>query len=392
MQAGKKKKAANGAGSIRKVTKVKNGKTYTYYEGRITTGIGADGRQKQRYVSGKTQVEVRKAMTEISRQVDNGLYIDPDKTTLGEWIKTWLNLYTTGIAESTRYEYEDSLNRYVVPELGKAKLQGLQKVHVQLWVNGLTKRLSPKTVRDVSGLLHHVLEDAVDAEILSRNPAYKVKRPKVSKPELDLPEIEEITNLLNVIVGNRFANAIELSLYTGMREGEILGLSWGQIDYKRGVIHVNRQLTYNRGNTRERFIKTPKRDEIRDVPLTPAAIDLLKDQKQAIDAMRDGAGDQWIERGLVFPAPNGDFASRQTLYCNFKKLADQAGIPKLRFHDLRHAYAMLALTSGVDVSTVQRTLGHATPDFTLRVYAYVTDSARREAAVKMQGIFERLRA
>ena len=388
MPAGKSKKAPNGAGSIRKVTKEKNGKKYEYYEGRITTGINADGTQQRRYVSGKTQAEVRKTMTELMQQVDTGCYLQPDKTTLEQWCAIWVETYLDNVQDSSRHTYQQHLNNYILPSLGKAQLQSIKKVHVQTFVNTIKKKLSPKTLHDVHGVLHHIMEDALDAEMISKNPCRNIMLPKIEDPDLVLPSIAGVTNLLKAVQTNRFANMFEADLLTGLRQGELLGLTWSQIQLERGMIHVDRQLTYDRSDSSKRYIKLPKYEKIRDVPITPAFLNVLERQKIVVKDLREAAGDKWIERDLVFPNLNGDWLPRQTVYCNFVKLVMQAGLEGMRFHDMRHVFAMLSITGGVDVSTVQNALGHATPEFTLKVYAYVNDDTNRAAAKKMQGAFE----
>ena len=389
----KSKKATAGSGSIRKKTVLKGDKKYTYWEGRATTGIDHDGKQRRQSVYAPTARECQQKLAEINVEVSRGDYIPPDKTTVSEWARVWLNTYTTGVCEGTLHKYTYDVEHYILPGLGTIRLQALQRGTIQNLVNEWAKTLAPKTIRDILGILHQILAEAVEDNLIRKNPCTRIKRPKVPKKDFDaLPDIEDVTRLIEALASRRIGTACELDIYTGLREGELLGLSWGQIKWSRKVLHVDRQLTYDRTHTTIRFIKRPKDEEIRDVPLTEDALCLLKAQKKRVEQMRREAGKDWIERGLVFPGENGDYLSRSSFYNAFKSLTKKIGMEDMTVHDLRHVYAMLALSAGVDVSSVQHALGHATADFTLRVYAYVNDSTRKEAAAKMQSAFAQLHA
>ena len=164
----------------------------------------------------------------------------------------------------------------------------------------------------------------------------------------------------------------------------LLGLNVAQINWKQHAIHIDRQLVYDRDNPRIKYIAEPKECEDRILVMPPTVEAILREQLAYVDDLRLHAGNAWIERGLLFPGPNGDFLSRQAVYDCLQRVSKNAGIGPIRVHDLRHTFAALALEAGVDVRTVQGILGHATPEFTLRVYAYVNDHMRKTAAQKLE--------
>ena len=389
MPEGKRKntRAAKGAGTISKRTKTnpKTGRTYTWWEARLTVGWDAAGRQKRRTITGSTQAEVRRKMQELQQTVDDHTYVDVDRMTLDEWLEEWLNKYQVNTVDSSRHTYKQDVEKYISPVLGQIKLQKLSQEDVALLVSSLIKQgLAPKTIRCVHGVLHKALGKAVKLGKLPYNVATGTELPKVEEPELKLLDHTEVAALKNAAVGFKHERFFLLALYLGLREGELLGLNWAQINWKTHELNVDRQLVWERGNARNKYIAAPKCASRRILNIPPTVEEILREQLEEVKIQRELAGDAWIERGLVFPGPHGDFMSRQTVYDCLQRVAKKAGIGHLRVHDLRHTFAALALEAGVDVRTVQGMLGHATPEFTLRVYAYVNDHMRKTAAMKIE--------
>lgn len=299
------RKSVAGMGSIRKKEKVIIGKVYTYYEARYTVGIDpGTGKQIQKSISGKTQREVTRRLKEITTSIDTGTYLPSCKLTVSEWLNTWISEYTADWKPLTVCNYSKQIKKHLIPRLGAAKLEDLDTHTIQLFYNSLTKSgLAPKTVKNIHGVLHAALEQAISNGYIHKNPTAGCKLPKVVRPEIKPLEPEEIAQMLKEAKKDAYDNLFIVAMFTGMRQGELLGLSWD----------------------------------------------------------------------------------------NVKAVIERANIPPdVRFHDLRHSFAVTSLYTGDDVKTVQANLGHATAQFTLDVYGHVTQKMRQESAMRMQAFYNHL--
>lgn len=385
-------RAANGSGSIRKREVTRNGKPYTYWEGRVTVDIDPiTGKQVQRTITGKTQKEVAQKMREIAVEVDQKTYKAPCKLTVGEWLDIWLVEYLGSVKPRTADSYRTTVETHLKPALGPVKLEALNAPMIQKFYNSLQqpaegrdKPLSGKTVRNVNGVFHKALQQAVEIGYLRQNPATACKLPRAERPEIKPLDSNEIAKFLSVIQGHKFAPIYTVTLFTGLRQGEVLGLTWEAVDFDKGIIHITRQLQKERrGNGVYRFAPT-KRDKWRHIMPAASVMDVLREQRRRQTAWRNAAGSAWEDNDLVFTNELGHNLSAQTVYLHFKKLVAQIGCPDVRFHDLRHSYAVAALQSGDDVKTVQENLGHHTAAFTLDVYGHVTVPMKQASADRME--------
>ena len=391
-------KGAGGAGSIRKITTTRNGKTYTYWQGRYTEGFDpGTGKQIQRSITGKTQKEVAQKLKQVTLDIDNGVYHAPCKLTLAQWLEIWSKTYLGGVNPRTAHIYKSDIRLHILPALGAVRLEALNAPMIQAFYNAMgepseqnPEGLSAKTVKNVHGVLHKALQQAVLIGYLRYNPADACILPRIERKKIKPFDDAQITAFLTAIQGNRFETLFILTLFTGMREGEVLGLTWDCVDLERGVIVVNKQLQKERRGKGEYHLVTTKNGKSRQITAAPFVVDLLKKQRRLQESQKRLAGEAWENSGLVFTNEMGHHLSAQTVYLHFKKLAGQAGFPSARFHDLRHFYAVASLQSGDDIKTVQENLGHHTAAFTLDVYGHVTEQMRRSSADRMQRFIESL--
>lgn len=189
---------------------------------------------------------------------------------------------------------------------------------------------------------------------------------------------------MKAIRGHRFENLFLVTLFTGLREGEVLGLKWDCVDLASGTLLVGQQLQRKRDGSSEYYLISPKNGKLRKIVLAPFVLDILHRQRMDQEIWRRIAGKDWVNTGLVFTDELGDNLTPETVYKNFKKVAVEIGCENLHFHSLRHSYAVAALQSGDDIKTVQENLGHYTAAFTLDVYGHVTDKMRQDSANRMQ--------
>lgn len=391
MPQSKTKRTASGMGSIRKKQRTLNGKTYTYYEARYTLGFHpGTGKQIQRSITGKTQKEVSQKLKEISLSIDLGTYKEPCRLKAGEWLDTWQKEYLNNVKPLTERTYSEQIRRHIKPALGAARLEDLDTHTIQLFYNSLTsKGLSPKTVKNIHGILHTSLQQAIANGYIQRNPTEACRLPKVTRPDIQPLEPAEIARMLQEAENDAYCNLFIVAIFTGMRQGELLGLSWDAIDFESGVITVKQQLQCKDGTY---FLETPKNSKHRSILPASIVMEALK-KEQAKQAMNQAAaGAAWSNRWqLVFTDALGKNLVRRTVVKHFKKLMARSEISTVtRFHDLRHSFAVTSLYAGDDIKTVQANLGHATAQFTLDVYGHVTQKMRQESASRMQAFYEHL--
>lgn len=388
-----KGKVSNGMGSIRKRS---NGS----YEVRYTEGFDLSGKQIQRSKSFKTEREANEFRIKTLNQINEGTYVSPNQMPFEEWAIYYLNHHTSNLKDLTKKSYEDRLRLHIIPALGNIKLCKLTSFAVQDFVDGLgrktdeRKALSPKTIKCIHGVLHKVLSKAVGLGYLQRNPA-----DGCTLPEIELPEVEPLSNIktaefLKAIKNDTYNQVYMLALFMGLRQGEILGLAWDCINWENNVITIKRQLIRKRDykiieNTddddKKYKLTTVKDKDARYICVDDEIMDIFRTRLEEQTEQRKRAGDLWYEPfpNLVFENAFGKHFAHSTVRKHFKKSVAEIGLPEERFHNLRHNYTSRALEAGDDVTTVQKNLGHATADFTLKVYAHGIEEAQIRSAKKM---------
>lgn len=391
-QSKNKNKSASGMGNIRKKTSTVNGKTYTYYEARYTEGFDpGTGKQIQRSISGKTQKEVAQKLKAALAALDSGTYIAPCKMTVGEWVDIWADQYLGGVKESTVAAYNATIRTHIKPGIGAIRLDSLDTHLVQSFYNGLrepTKErdaVSPKTVKNVHGVLHKALQQAVANGYIRFNPTNSCILPRVEKKELQPLDEAETKLFLDAVKGHPLELLYTITLFTGMREGEALGLTWDRVDFMRGTILISKQLQKEKKAGGQFRLVSLKNDKPRRIKPAPWVMQLLRDRKLQQYEHKEKAGAAWSNpMNLVFTNELGGNLIPQTVVRHFKEIVTSIGRPDARFHDLRHSYAVASLRSGDDIKTVQGNLGHATAAFTLDVYGHVTNQMQEASAVRME--------
>lgn len=388
-------RAAQGAGTIRKKTVTRSGKEYTYWEARITTGHDpGTGKQIQRSITGKTQKEVREKLQAAAVSLNEGDYFEPSKMTLARWVEIWLEEYTGDKKYLTVKHYKAQCKAHIVSSLGAVKLSTLTAPQIQAFYNGLQRAgLSPKSVRNVHGILTKCLSTAVQVGYLKNNPASMVTLPKVVKKEINPLTDEQVRDFLQVSIGDEYEILLKVILFTGLRESEAIGLTWDCVDFKAGMVTVCKQLQ-KRPLADGGFVFAPlKNDKTRVLKPAASVMELLARRRTEQAEQRLKAGEVWqgwnssdgMKSALVFTTATGSHLSPQTVYLHYKRLAAQIGAPDSRVHDLRHTFAVLSLQNGDDVKTVQGNLGHATAAFTLDVYGHVSEKMKEDSAARMEG-------
>ena len=385
------RKSAAGTGTIRKKTVIRNGKEYTFWEARYTAGKDpGTGKQIQRSVTGKTQKEVAKKLKEATAAIDAGTYIAPNKMTVGEWLDIWSAEYLGAVKPSTVISYKAAIKNHLKPNLGAIRLEALAPHQVQSFYNSLSnaaaeeKPCSAKTIKNIHGVLHKALQQAVMNGSIRVNPCDACVLPKVIKKEIQPMDEDQITAFLREIKGHRFEDLFKTTIFTGMREGEVCGLLWDCVNLEKGTVLINKQLQKMRQTGGEHRLVPTKNGKARSITLAPFVIAILKQVKKKQLENKLRYGECYQSSGFVFTDELGQHLRPQVVYRDFKKVVAAIGCPSIRFHDLRHSYAVAAIKSGDDIKTVQENLGHATAAFTLDIYGHVTEKMKQDSANRME--------
>ncbi|MCX4373973.1 MAG: site-specific integrase [Dysosmobacter sp.] len=378
------KKSAKGAGTIRKKTVTRGGKEYTYWEARVTTGRDpGTGRQIQRSFTGKTQKEVREKMQAAAVEINQGTYTAPSKLTVGQWLDIWQRDYLGSLKPCTVRTYKTAISNHILPAMGAVKLADLHPHMVQSFINGL--KLAPSSARLVYQVLHRALEKAVDLDCIPRNPSDRCELPRMEREEIHPLDDQQVAALLEAAKGTSLEYVVTVALFTGMRQSELLGLTWDAVDLTTGAISVSKQLSRLEHRDGGLFV-SPKSGKGRTITAAPVVLRALQAQKRRQAEMQLKAGPIWDNpHGLVFTNEAGAPLEQRAVDYQFKRIVAAAGLEGVRFHDTRHTYAVNAIRAGDDIKTVQGNLGHATAAFTLDRYAHFTETMQKDSADRMEG-------
>ena len=384
MSNNKTTKNAKGGGTIRK-------RSDGRWEARYSIGFDPKtGKQIQKSVYGKTQKKVRQKLAKVTTEIDEGTYMEPWKMKLNEWFDIWLEDYLNGVKDSTAYLYRRRIDLYLRPALGTIRLDQLDSHTIQHLYNALgkdqngKKGLSAKTIKNVHGILHEALKQAVLLGYIRYNPTEACVLPKAIKKDIQPLSDEQTNRFLTGIQGSSYRLLFMVYLFTGMRECELLGLMWDCVNFEKGTILINKQLNKSQRKGGDYAFTPPKNGKSRKLSPAPFVMNLLEEQRQIQERQRLSAGSAWQESGLVFTTELGRYVSYRAVYDSFKRIVDRIGLPNARIHDLRHTYAVNSIRAGDDIKTVQENPGHATAAFTLDFYGHYTDDMRRASSSRME--------
>ena len=353
------------------------------WEGRIVVGHKDNGDSIFRYIYADTQKELT---TKLRQNIDafQGVELTgQSKMTLAEWLDRWLEKYMTGsVRPGTLEGYRKDMDNHVKPYLGEKLLIKLTSDDLRELYQLLLKRgrklprqncgpgLAPATVRGIHTTLHHALKAAVDEGLIPFNPAEKVTPPRVQNAPKQVLTHDQLEKFLCAI---RFDpiwhDFFYTELTTGLRRGELCGLTWKDFDSEAGTLKVQRTIHSRKGGELEAG-ETKTYAGQRTILLPHSTVRLLRERKET-------ALTQWVFHDPLRPERPVNPGSA---YRRLKELLKQAGLPSLRFHDLRHTFATHALASGVDAKTLSGILGHTKASFTLDTYTHVTGDMHRNAA------------
>ncbi|MDP8947344.1 MAG: site-specific integrase [Actinomycetota bacterium] len=370
------KKRGNGEGGI---TRHKKSSLYmARYTVQSPTGT------KRKTIYGKEREEVAEKLIEALSNRNKGLVFEGEDQTLSAYLDRWLNGSVKGSVKPSTYEsYERMIRNHIKPALGHRKVKNLAPDHVQyFYEQKLDAGFASGTVRLMHGILHKALEQAVKWGIIPRNVCKAMTPPKPNPEEIHPLDAEQAKRILEVACGNRLEALYVLAVTAGFRIGELLGLKWEDMDLDAETLHVRR--TKSQAKSGPTFT-TPKSGKGRSIRLTQRAVEALKSHKAVQNAERLKLGYLWENNDLVFCTTAGKLLDfRNVATASFKPLLKKAGLPDIRFHDLRHTCATLLLSRGHHPKLVQELMGHASVAMTLDRYSHVLPGMGEQTAAAME--------
>jgi len=355
------------------------GSIYQRKNGRWVAQVRIQGRRLAK--SFNTQKECRAWIRQMQEQVKYGLNWDATKFTVGDYLEQWLKDIDGSVRPKTLNQYAGVVRNHLKPRLGNLKLQELQPYQIQMIYTQLKEQShSPRNVQLVHSVMHRALAMAEKQGLIGRNPAKAVIRPKVTHKEMKVFDDNQARQFLIAAQGDRYEALFHLAITTGIRQGELLGLKWLDVDWAAGLLHIRRKV---QRIPKKGFVFSPPKTQagVRMIQLGPETMRHLIEHRKRQDVERNMV--DWNENDLVFPSLTGNPTDQRNLIRFFKRLLKRAGLPDIRFHDLRHTAATLMLLNGIPLIVVSRRLGHSKPSVTLDIYGHYIPGMQKEAAAMM---------
>ena len=349
-----------------------------------------DGKQIER-IGGKTKKEAETKLNEILYKLENGYTISSDMF-ISDYLEMWLEDYIKDVrSDNTYLKYKNICDKYIITLLGNTKLSELKVIHIEKLIRDFRKEgLNPTSIQNYYGVIRAALNKAVKLQLLNDNPCKFVDTPKRSKFKANILSVEEFYLIYDKLNAEFYEDyifklALDISLETGLRRGEMCGLTWKDIDFKNKCIHVRQALI--RVNNTYTISSLKTESSYRSLPISDILLDKLEahQKRQKVNKLKYGEAyfkNIFNNKGydLVFTWENGRFIIPSNFLQRLKRMLDYCDITKnIRWHDLRHTNATLLLEGGANMKTVQERLGHSLMQTTSDTYAHVTEKMNREA-------------
>ncbi|MEV7613781.1 site-specific integrase [Streptomyces sp. NPDC089799] len=376
-----RKRNPNGAGSIWQ-------RTDGRYEARVYVPQ-PDGTRKRKTVYGKTWEECDTKRQELVLRDRQGVPTPTRSARLSEWLPYWLEEFVKPERKKTTYaKYETHVRRYLIPNIGSKRLENLAVADVRRMLTTVTTQASAATAKESHRVLRSALSAACREELISRNVVQLVPAPRVQSRELKPWDLDQTVAFLEAARLDPLYAAFVLAVALGLRRGEVLGLSWTDIDLDRRTLTVRNQIQRVQ---KELYADSTKNRRTRVIPIPLMCVAPLRWQRLRQAAQREAADADWQESGYVFTTRSGRPIEPRNISRSFERIADGAGLPRVRLHDARHGCATLLFAAGVPPRVVMEILGHSQIAVTMNIYTHVTEETRREAIGHMDRMLRRRR-
>lgn len=352
-----------------------------------------DGRYTARFVDkrGKRKQKYFKKLQECRRWLAEAAYIDRnsdlsagDSMTVDAWFDYFLNsVKGPTIRPNTRRNYTERYENNIKDHIGRMHLADVKPIHCQQILNEMAPQYAESTIYQCRVTLYTLFEAAVENDILLRNPVKKtVKIPQSKKPKKRrVLTVEEQKRFLDVAYGTSNYNQFAFLLQTGLRTGEMIGLKWSDIDFKKGVIRIERSMEYRHATGEWRIGPPKSKSGYREIPMTAECIRILECQKMKMFSLKD-VDPQYKE--FVFLCRKGEPTKNSAYDTSLFKLAQKAGMDSFSMHTLRHTYATRCIEAGMRPKTLQMLLGHSNIGITMNLYVHLTDDEKKKEVEKVE--------
>lgn len=343
--------------------------------------VGTGKNRETKYF--ETQREANAWRHKMVEQRRQGLVFAGSKVPLSKFLDEWLVVAKTSVRPNTFHQYSQIVHQHINPMLGEILLKDLRPDHVQsLYINKLENGVSPRTTRMIHAVIHRALNHALKLGLIVRNVSDAVTRPKVERKEMKTLNDYQVRQLIQVAESKRMGILFWVAVTTGLRQGELIGLKWSDLDWKTRRIQIQRQVQRRKGEGLV-FCEPKSASGRRVIVLGKLTIERLREHKNIQQKDRILLEEKWQDYDLIFPSPIGKPLEPSNVLKVYKYCLKEAGLPNLRFHDLRHTAATLMLQQGINPKIVQERLGHSDISLTLNTYSHVLPPMQEEAAEKM---------
>jgi integrase len=370
------------------------------WEGRYKYTDGA-GNVKSKSVYAPTQTEARRKLKEVIQNIDTIIHeqgLVPTELLVGAWLDIWMKEYKkNSIRPATYTSYHQNIETHIRPAIGNMVIQQVRPQHIQALLNDMAsdtkahKAYAPWTVQKIKVILSGAFEQAVRNQIIIANPVKSAVAPKMSQKEIRILSEQEQKKFMEACKGHRLEALYTLALATGMRRGEILALTWDNVNFGSRSITVKTSVSRIKDpDTKESailFAEPKTKAGRRTVPILDSLVPVLQAHRERQDEEKAKAGSAYNERNLVFCSNVGTVIEPRRVRAMMDKIADKAGIEHITFHALRHTFATRMLEAEVPAKVVQDILGHSDVTLTLNTYSHVMGSTAHEQMAKINGLF-----
>lgn len=348
-------------------------------------------KRRQKWVYGKSREEVQEKLDTLRYLIATNQYIDESKITVQAYLRQWFEAHKPNISINTQEGYRINIEKHLIPRIGEMRLKNLtpmriQKLYAELLESGRADKkggLSPRSVLYVHRVLKKALSAAVRMKLIRENPAGSVTPPKQEKtaPSGDGIYTEnQIVELLQAFQGDRLEVAIHLSACMGLRRGEILGLTWENIDLENNLLHVRQAAVYSSATKKIHYKEPKSREGYRTLVIPKETAELLKKHREQQEEDKEFFGRKYKDNNLVVCKDNGEPYLPGSFSHTFERALKDKGLPKTTLHQLRHAYATLLMKYRTDVKIVSSLLGHSRTEFTQDIYQHTLKEMKQKAA------------
>lgn len=347
----------------------------------VFLGFDQNGKRKYKWFSGyDTKKAAERDLPNKLKELNEGTFFEPSKETMADFLKKWLADKKRRVRLRTFEIYERTIRIHIAPHIGQIEIGKLKPYHLRDLYNKLqsgNSQLSNRYVSQIHTLLHDALKTAVRWEYIHRNVAEQVDAPKPVRKKFSVWTLEETQRFIEIAQGHRFYIAFLLALTTGMRQGEILALRWSDIDLENGRIYIQRTVSHI--GKKLTFAEPKSESGNRMITLPEEVTEALLEHKANQEREKELSENSYDDQDLVVSRINGNIVSQAFLRQHFTSLIKKAGLPYIRFHDLRHTHASLLLLQGVHPKVVSERLGHSNIGITMNTYSHILPGLQEQA-------------